>query len=329
MAHSHSAFCAVAAALDTVYDPTNRAKRGHSVKKRIVVAAAISATAFALALSILAYLLVHRDEGSYFDSNGLRIHYTVEGKGEPVILIHGVAANADLNWRRPGVIKALSRNFEVIAFDLRGHGLSGKSSDPAAYGSEMVEDISRLMDHLHIRKAHIAGYSLGGFIALKFITTHPERVQSAAICAAGWKNADDPSPVPNPYKPPKKPGAAKSVQAGVAAESGTPKTIFHRVRSWIGDRLMDKNVKKALKENYIQLAVPLPDLEKNAIPSICFVGTRDGFLYLAEDLKARMPNTELVELAGASHFTMPFYGAFKRGLETFFKKHPISAAETR
>src|SRR5579883_1762190 len=95
-----------------------------------------------------------------FDSNGVKIHYTVEGKGEPVLLIHGFAANADFNWRQPGVIKALAENYKVIALDNRGHGQSGKPHDIAKYGEEMAEDAVRLLDHLGIKKAHIVGYSM-------------------------------------------------------------------------------------------------------------------------------------------------------------------------
>lgn len=279
-----------------------------------------------LVLGIATYLLVHRVAGSYFDSNGVRIHYTVEGKGEPVVLIHGVAANADLNWRRPGVIRALSQHYKVIAFDLRGHGLSGKPQDPDAYGSEMIEDIARLMDHLQIPKAHVAGYSLGGFLLLKFLAVHPERVQSAAICAAGWIDPEHPSEIPNPYRAPAKPQAVKSLQASVLPGPKAPKTIFNRVRSWIGDQLIDKTAIKALKKTYVQFAVTQSDLEHNQVPAVCFVGTHDGFLYLAEDLKAHMANLELIELNGSTHFTTPFYTQFKRDLVQFFQKHAMPKA---
>ncbi|HNT89652.1 MAG TPA: hypothetical protein PKL84_17450, partial [Candidatus Hydrogenedentes bacterium] len=57
---------------------------------------------------LLFYLLtLRRVRGQWFDSGGVRIHYTDEGDGEPVILIHGLAVNADINWRVPGVIRML------------------------------------------------------------------------------------------------------------------------------------------------------------------------------------------------------------------------------
>jgi len=52
-------------------------------------------------------LLTHRVEGETFDSSGVPIHYTIEGEGKPVVLLHGFAVNTDLNWRIEGVNKAL------------------------------------------------------------------------------------------------------------------------------------------------------------------------------------------------------------------------------
>ncbi|HEX72751.1 MAG TPA: alpha/beta fold hydrolase, partial [Candidatus Hydrogenedentes bacterium] len=108
--------------------------------------------ALLIAAALLAFFATRRVTGDYFDSNGVRIHYTVEGAGDPVILVHGFAANADLNWRLPGVTKALAKEFRVIALDNRGHGLSDKPHDPQQYGAEMIEDVVRLMDHLGIEK---------------------------------------------------------------------------------------------------------------------------------------------------------------------------------
>src|SRR5262249_12832106 len=80
----------------------------------------------------------------FFDSTGVRIRYVILGQGEPIILIHGWAADAEM-W--VSAIQDLSRNYRVIALDCRGHGKSGKPTDPSQYGMEMVNDTVRL-DHL-------------------------------------------------------------------------------------------------------------------------------------------------------------------------------------
>lgn len=133
--------------------------------------------------------------GKTFDSDGVKIHYTVEGEGEPVLLIHGFRANANMNWRAPGVTKMLAEEYQVIAIDNRGHGESDKPEADGMYGVRMVEDCVRLLDHLKIEKAHWVGYSMGGMITLKALTLHPERIKSAIIGGMGWMETREQNPV--------------------------------------------------------------------------------------------------------------------------------------
>ena len=127
-------------------------------------------------------------EDKYFDSKGVKIRYVDVGRGEPAVLIHGFSSSLEANWSR--TIEALAKDFRVVALDCRGHGKSDKPHDAASYGIQMIEDVARLMDHLNIPKAHIVGYSMGGAITGKFITTHPDRVISAVFGGSaprmGW-----------------------------------------------------------------------------------------------------------------------------------------------
>jgi len=121
-----------------------------------------------------------------FDSKGVKIGYFVEGKGESVVLIHGWLASAGINWKLPGTSTLLAKDYQVIALDVRGHGLSGKPAKEEDYGPELVEDVVRLLDHLKIKKAHIVGYSMGGIIAANFMVKHSDRVLSGTLGGMGW-----------------------------------------------------------------------------------------------------------------------------------------------
>src|SRR5258708_3625144 len=125
-------------------------------------------------------------ESQFFDAKGVKIHYLIEGTGEPVVLIHGLDSSARINWQAPRTIDALAKDHQVIALDLPGYGQSDKLSDPAAYGEQWVEDLILLMDHLKIQKAHIVGYSMGGVVALKLIAEHLDRVLSGPSVAWEW-----------------------------------------------------------------------------------------------------------------------------------------------
>ncbi len=127
-----------------------------------------------------------RPEFQTFDSNGVKIAYVVQGKGEPVVFIHGYLSSAGINWMLPGITTLLAKDFQVIAVDVRGHGRSDKPTKEDAYGEELVEDVARLLDHLKIEKAHLVGYSMGGIITANFVVKHPDRVLSATLGGMGW-----------------------------------------------------------------------------------------------------------------------------------------------
>lgn len=151
-----------------------------------------------LALSALtlpsAAIAQQRRSEVFTTADGVKMHYLVQGSGPPLLLLHGFALSARLNWVDPGALDTLAAAFTVIVPDLRGHGESDKPQDPAAYGTHFVDDLLGLLDHLRIQAAHVAGYSMGGLITLNLIATHPERVRSAVLGGAGWAAPGGPPP---------------------------------------------------------------------------------------------------------------------------------------
>lgn len=290
------------------------------------------------------YLLTARVEGQFFDADGVPIHYTVEGQGEPVILIHGLAAQADVNWRRPGINRLLRKDFQVIAYDGRGHGLSGKPHEPEKYGKEMVRDVIRLMDHLGIEQAHVAGYSMGGFIALALMLEHPERVRSAALCASGWIHPADNNDILNPYRPPPPgfvyppphldaPAEARADQpAAGEAESPAPAKppkpekywfiqLIDPIRDYVGNSFIDRDAIRAMKKTFGEMKATEAQLRANTVPAIAFMGTDDGLKPYADAMAERLANLEYVVYDGANHITVAIQGDFRKRLRAFFLAH--------
>ena len=129
------------------------------------------AAAFILAMGHAAAGL----EARSVDVMGFRIRYLDGGKGEPLILLHGIGADKD-NWLYTSVL--LARHYRVIAVDLPGFG---ESSKPAAahYGVEaQVERLHAFMQALRIRRAHFGGNSMGGLIAAVYAARYPDEVES-------------------------------------------------------------------------------------------------------------------------------------------------------
>ena len=113
-----------------------------------------------------------------FNSDSVEIAFDDLGQGEPVLLVHGFASNARVNWVDPGWVKTLmDAGFRVITIDNRGHGESEKLYNPDLYSApEMAEDARRLLDHLSISRAYVLGYSMGARISAFLAINHPSRV---------------------------------------------------------------------------------------------------------------------------------------------------------
>lgn len=97
-----------------------------------------------------------------------------------VVLLHGLGANADLNWH--AAFEPLGRHFRVIAPDHRGHG-RGIRSHAAFTLEDCADDVVALADHLGVERFTLAGYSMGGPIAQLAWRRHPGRAQGLVLCA--------------------------------------------------------------------------------------------------------------------------------------------------
>jgi len=121
-----------------------------------------------------------------FYSNGVRIHYEIEGNGPEVILVHGFAGSGEGNFIRPGIVAALKDENRVITMDCRGHGSSDKPHKTTQYGPAMLEDINNLTSHLGIMRCNFMGYSMGSNLCLNLTLQNPELVKSVILGGFGF-----------------------------------------------------------------------------------------------------------------------------------------------
>src|SRR6266508_4767527 len=124
-----------------------------------------------------------------FRHGSVEIAYLDEGKGEPIVLVHGFASTKEVHWVQPTWMSTLTRaGRRAIALDNRGHGGSTKLYDPAAYHSAaMAEDVRALLDHLGRPRADVMGYSMGARICAFLALKHPQRVRSLVLGGLGGK----------------------------------------------------------------------------------------------------------------------------------------------
>jgi pimeloyl-ACP methyl ester carboxylesterase len=114
------------------------------------------------------------------DVNGIALYYATIGQGAPVVLLHGGLANSDY-WGNQ--VRALALHHMVILVDSRGHGRSTRSAQPFGYDL-MTDDVVALLDHLHLPRADVVGWSDGAIIALDLAMRHPTRTRRVFAFAA-------------------------------------------------------------------------------------------------------------------------------------------------
>jgi pimeloyl-ACP methyl ester carboxylesterase len=115
-----------------------------------------------------------------FNKGPLATRYAIEGNGPTVVLIHGVGARLE-NWDQ--VCDRLAHRYQVLRYDLRGHGRSTRL--PGPYSLPLfANDLRTLFEYIGIRKAHIAGHSLGAMIAQMFCLKHADCVDRLALLSA-------------------------------------------------------------------------------------------------------------------------------------------------
>ena len=252
-----------------------------------------------------------------FDSNGVPIHYVASGSGEPVVLIHGFSADLSM-W--DSVRVRLASDHRVIALDCRGHGRSGKPHEPGAYGIEMVNDVTRLLDHLHIQKAHVVGYSMGGSIALKLLETHPERLLSVTSGASqGFRASDDQWDSLLVKRlvagEPLSQVMIESAPPGMPAPSPQQRAMMSRM-----DSTQDSRALGAQRVGNPGLYVDYARFKHTNVPVLLLVGERDQPERFKE-LRAALPGATFVVIPGAGHGSATDRPEFAQALAAFLAKH--------
>lgn len=116
----------------------------------------------------------------FLDCDGTKLYYEAQGTGSTMVFIHPPLITSRIFQYQ---VEDLKHRYQLIRFDIRGHGLSQPSRQPLTYPL-IIQDLCRLMDHLQIEKAYLAGYSTGGSIVLEALYRHPERFLGGILISA-------------------------------------------------------------------------------------------------------------------------------------------------
>ena len=268
---------------------------------------------------------------NFFDSDGVQIHYTDTGEGDPLVLIHGFAMNLK-RMESAGVVDGLAeRGYRVLAIDARGHGESGRPQDPAAYGEEIPLDVVRLIDHLGFEQAYVVGYSMGAIVTNKVRALAPEKLRAVVMGGAGWQKEGGTA----------LPGISSVKLAEKLEETGDFKWMLEE---FVKDRqppateeeieernnrMMEGNDPIALAavlRGWDGFAVSEENLRANEVPTLVVVGANDPLKVKVDDLDGVMSNLEIVVIPDQDHGALS-HPDFVKHVDEFLSKHPLGSDE--
>jgi pimeloyl-ACP methyl ester carboxylesterase len=231
-------------------------------------------------------------------SDGVRLAYHETGEGRPVILLHGLFSDAQMNWIRFGHADRIARRgYRVIMPDLRAHGLSGRPHEPEHYPRGILpRDVRELVALLGLIDFDLGGFSLGARTTVEAVG-EGMRPRRAVLGGAGveglrnWKHRKD--------------FFVEAIALFDKVQRGDP--------HWLSVQFM-----KSQKVDLVAASLLLDSfedafmswLEAFTMPTLVVCGSEDDDNGSAEELANVLPNAVFVEVPGThmSSVTKPEFG---------------------
>ena len=235
----------------------------------------------------------------YIAGDGVELAWHETGEGRPVVLLHGLFSNAEVNWIKFGHAATIAaRGMRVIMPDLRAHGESGKPHDPAAYPPDILSrDGLALIERLQLEDYDLGGYSLGARTAARMVLTgaKPRRLLLGGMGLAGMLDAEA------------RAEHFRRILTGLGSfERGSPQWLAEAFLKTTGG---DPAALLPLLDSFVDTG----EAELAAIRTDCLVlsGTEDHDNGSAQALAARLPAARYAGLPGThmSVVTRPEFGA--------------------
>lgn len=235
-----------------------------------------------------------------FDGTLLALHR--RGKGRPLVLLHGLFSDAQMNWIKFGHAETIAaQGYEVLMPDLRIHGASAAPHDAAAYPPDvLVRDLAALVDHLGLEDYDLGGFSLGARTVLHAVAkgvVEPERLIVGGMGIAGLSNWQQ-----------RAAHFARVIDEFDAIPKSDP--AWYAVQ-FLKSQKIDRVAARQLIGSFTDL--PLDLIDGVAMPTLVICGAEDQDNGSAPDLAALLPHAAYVEVPG-THMGSVTQRAFGRAI---------------
>lgn len=243
------------------------------------------------------------------DINGTTLHYTLQGEGETLVLIHAGVADSR-SWQQQ--LEAFAQDYQVLAYDLRGYG---QSKMPANEAYTHHEDLHALLNHLGIETTHIVGMSMGGKTAINFALTYPNMVKNLILIGSAlegyslqgeylekmWTLAGEAFDNEGHA-----PAAEIEMETWLVGPGRTKDAVSNEVRSLVNEMIELSYVHEVAAEEAEEKELVPPAVERLSEiknPTLILIGEYDVPVMhdIATKLDAEIPNSRKIILKNTAH----------------------------
>ena len=257
------------------------------------------------------------------NSNDVRIHYKLSGKTDaPAVLLSHSLASSMIMWQPQ--LEVLEDSFQVIRYDMRGHGNSDVPEGP--YTLEMLaDDVAALLNELEIDKIHFVGLSIGGMIGQGFALKHQHRLLSLVLCDTASHTPPEAQPI-------------LDNRIRTAAQEGMSSQVDETMARWFSQGFLDSDRPEVglIRQQVLDTSVTgyggcleaikgldyyqrLPEI---TVPTLVIVGEDDPGTPVSASvaISEQIAGSKLVVLPDAQHLSnIEQDAAFNEALLDFFR----------
>jgi pimeloyl-ACP methyl ester carboxylesterase len=231
-------------------------------------------------------------------SDGVELAYHDLGQGRPVILLHGLFSDANLNWIKFGTAARIAREgFRVIMPDLRAHGLSAKPHGEQYYPKGILaRDLNELIAHLSLDEFDLGGFSLGSRTTVEAVGEglSPRRAILGGAGLEGLRNWQR-----------RRDFFVDAIALFDTVQRGDPHWLsIQFMKSQKIDRVAAAHLLESFEDAFMDW------LQSFTMPTLVVCGSEDDDNGSAEELAAALPDAEFREIPGShmSSITKPEFG---------------------
>jgi pimeloyl-ACP methyl ester carboxylesterase len=231
-------------------------------------------------------------------SDGVELAYHELGEGRPVVLLHGLFSDADMNWIKFGHAgRIAAEGFRVVMPDLRAHGESAKPRNPAAYPKGILaRDLRELIAHLDLTEFDLGGFSLGARTTVEAVGEglKPRRAILGGSGLEGLQN----------WKR-RKTFFVEAIDMFDQVQRGDPHWLSIQFMKSQGiDRVAARHLLESFEDTFMDW------LQAFTMPTLVVCGSEDDDNGSAVELAEALPNATFAEVPGThmSSVTKPEFG---------------------